>query len=212
MQIQSTTKKFILSAACFVAAGCGPMEEPSLDEVAPPLARAEQQAQCETCPNDPPPPTGGGSTPLLKFWMGNNGMDAACGTIGASVRRDLYLPADDSLVTNDDARSMTLYSVKAGTRIILCDSKSEWVQTSGGYFVKAHDDMAIIEVLQDIGSRLIGSFELGINDGTVRQDYVPASQVDFTHFWQGLDGKVSIIRVFPPGYALPASSLDYCDI
>lgn len=153
---------------------------------------------------------GSGTAPRLTFWKGNGGLDASCGTLNGATRADYFLGHGTAPVSNDEARSVTLQGIPAGTRLILCDSRPAW-SAPQGHLAKTQDDIALIEVLRYVGRYVVGTFEASFDDGRVRQRYLPPPRADSPHFWKGLDGKVSIIRVFPPGTALPPAQ-DFCDV
>lgn len=162
-------------------------------------AQVEPRAICETCP----PPTGGGTGggSRIQFWEGNNATQDDLGSIGVTTQSHFYdLTSGGNPIDNDEARSLTLHNIKAGTTIILCDDPHAWFPLPG--FECGHDDVlgnrddvTTIRVKQDVLMRTIGTFEQNTSSPSVDVSWVGAKPNCF----DGIDGKVSMIKIYPPG-------------
>jgi hypothetical protein len=102
-----------------------------------------------------------------------------CGAVPTSQSGNWSLKASGSPVENDEARSCTLMDVVAGTVITLYDNPDG----------KTDDDWTEIKAHQNILSICISSFEVDTNSTQYSVTY---------HKKNGLDGKVSYIRVIAP--------------
>lgn len=116
-----------------------------------------------------------GDGPMVDLHEGNNGsQDLVCALpAGQPVSVDF---TSGGPCANDEARSVTLRDVSAGTVLFLYDSP-------GG---NREDDWVAIEALQDVSFRRIGSFESSFEDAGIRMLYFPNN---------GLDGSVSRLEV-----------------
>ena len=137
-----------------------------------------------------PEPTG--TVPRILFYSGNNLGNSYLGNIELSTRRDIDV-RETHEIANDEARSAELWNVKAGTHIVLCASPTS---DSG-----VEDDFVIIHVRQDLTSYVIPTFDEAVNDGPVTKEFyagnisiIGPSDLSF------VDGKVSLIRIYPPGW------------
>ncbi|MDC0708690.1 hypothetical protein POL68_09440 [Stigmatella sp. ncwal1] len=165
----------VLSVLLFAAA-CGPESEPATDgagqEVAAPLAQKEEINPLV-------------SPPIITFWE-NNG----CGgdQVGWYVYNNaaMIMPnASGSGWVNDEARSMMLFRVDAGTIIRVYDSPS------GSH----SDDWAEITLKRYVSELCISSFEYASPNDDYSLRYCDEGN---------LDGKVSQARAQP--YAFTGSS------
>ncbi|CAO3638285.1 unnamed protein product [Cunninghamella echinulata] len=77
---------------------------------------------------------------------------------------------------NDEARSMKLTNVRAGTKITVYDSKDG----------STGDDYCVTRVKKQVSEYIVGSFEQSVDNDTVRVEFYRNN---------GLDGKVSFIRI-----------------
>lgn len=80
------------------------------------------------------------------------------------------------VIPNDEARSMRLINVKAGTKITVYDSKNG----------DTNDDYCIIRVKNQVSEIIINTFEQSKDNENVKVEF---------HGNNGLDGKVSYIRI-----------------
>ncbi|KAI9305397.1 hypothetical protein BJ944DRAFT_265268 [Cunninghamella echinulata] len=100
---------------------------------------------------------------------------------GNGANQNIVANYDDTdyagrVTPSDEARSMKLYDVKAGTRIIVYDSNDG--STDKPY--------CVIQVKADVGQYIVPTFERNIDD--------PAVSIEFNGY-DGLDGKVSYIKI-----------------
>lgn len=116
-----------------------------------------------------------GDGPMVDLHEGNNGsQDLVCALpAGQPVSVDF---TSGGPCANDEARSITLRDVSAGTVLFLYDS-------SGG---NREDDWVAIEALQDVSFRRVDTFETSFEDAALRMLFFPNN---------GLDGKVSRLEV-----------------
>lgn len=84
----------------------------------------------------------------------------------------------DPYLENDEARSVKLFDLQKGSIIRLYDSPDG----------KTNDDWVSIELKKNITELCVGSFERSIRNSTLTVSF---------HRNNGLDGKVSYIRVYP---------------
>lgn len=80
---------------------------------------------------------------------------------------------------NDEARSMVLSLARAGAQVSLFDSPD----------CRTNDDFTIVRLKRDVFVKTIGSFQRSFDDDDVEVDY---------HHDNGLDGKVSCVRISTP--------------
>jgi len=112
---------------------------------------------------------------LILFYEGNNGSQNLVCTLKVKMDR-INFKNDSYGCDNDEARSLVLSYVKAGTRITIYDSPD----------AKTNDDYTVITVKRSIPYYRVNSFQGNIND-----DYVKATY----HRKNGLDGKVSYVKI-----------------
>jgi hypothetical protein len=161
--------------------------------------QVEPRELCETCP----PPTGGGTGggARIQFWEGNDATQDDLGSIGVTTASHFYdLTSGGNPIANDEARSLTLRNIKAGTTIILCDDPHAWFPLPGfhcGYDseIGNRDDVTTIDVKQNVSMLTIGTFEQTVNNNYVNVTWKQAGPNCIV----GLDGKVSMIKIYPPG-------------
>lgn len=119
--------------------------------------------------------SGVASGPMLDLHEGNDARQNLVCTLHAAQTTAARFPGHADC-DNDEARSLTLRGVPAGTVVRLFDDPD------GG----RGDDWTEIEVLRDVSARVIGTFERSTSDADVRVTY---------HRHNGLDGKVSRLEV-----------------
>lgn len=120
-----------------------------------------------------------GSDSAVVLLNGNNGKGGVTCTFGLAAS-DFWNLKDTSGCHNDDARSMRIISGRKGTVITVYDSP-------GG---STDDDYTVIRLKQDIHQpNDLATFEKNISDATMDVKH---------HHRNGLDGKVSAIRVQLP--------------
>ncbi|ELU8564822.1 hypothetical protein [Vibrio parahaemolyticus] len=113
---------------------------------------------------------------LLAFYEGNNGSQDLVCSIPISGNKNIDFTSDSYGCDNDEARSMVLHQVRSGTQITVFDSPS----------ANRNDDYTVINVLNDISSYTIDTFEHTFQN--------PWISVSFRHV-NGLDGKVSRVEI-----------------
>lgn len=179
-----------------VSVGCGGAMEPegaaSTGEAQ--VAQVEQQAVCEDCP----PPTGGGTGggASIRFYEGNGATQDMLGAIGVTSESHFYdLTSGGNPIPNDEARSMELRNIKKGTTIILCDDPHPYFPLPGFLCGGNKDDILTILVREDISMATIGTFEQSATTATYYSTWKQAEPGCIV----GLDGKVSMIKIYPPG-------------
>jgi hypothetical protein len=167
--------RVVVMGAALCAAACGPeggtAEEPS--------GTTSQAAVCADC--EPGGGGGGGydsngTYPVVTFWEGNGCTQDQVGWFSAASLPTTIPNTSGSGWVNDEARSMLLTNIKAGTVIRVYDNGSG----------STSDDWAEIRVNRNIESRCVYSFQLSNQDA------------DFTlnvHYRDGLDGKVSRVTI-----------------
>ncbi|HZI04137.1 MAG TPA: hypothetical protein VEZ71_08960, partial [Archangium sp.] len=144
------------------------------------LASLSQEAICETC--EPGDDTGGGgggsggSFPVITFWEGNDCTQDQVGWYPATSLPMNIPNTSGSGWVNDEARSMRLFNIQAGTVIRVYDSSSG--STSAPW--------AEITVNRFIANRCIYSFQVPWCDADYKLDL---------RYRGTLDGKVSLVRV-----------------
>lgn len=111
----------------------------------------------------------------IRFMEGNNGTQNQKGECTDTAGTRIKFSETDGF-TNDDARSVILFNVRAGATIRIYDN-------SDG---KTSDDYMVIVVKKEVQEYTIGSFEENIDDDVVKATYYPNN---------GLDGKVSRVEV-----------------
>jgi len=113
--------------------------------------------------------------PTLDLHEGNGGTQNLVCSPAVGQPKSVHFQ-DHGECENDEARSLTMYDVPAGTIFFFYDNP-------GG---NREDDWVVIEVLEDLGVRTIDTFETTFEDAEVRMLYFPNN---------GLDGKVSRLEV-----------------
>ena len=113
----------------------------------------------------------------IDFFEGNNGKQDKIGTVSDESGRGYNLKDEGAPVKDDEARSVVLNVIKAGTTITVYDDAKGR---------EGKSDYCIIEVLKDVQQYTVSSFERTYTDESVRVTYSKEG---------GLDGKVSHIRV-----------------
>ncbi|MFY0571298.1 hypothetical protein ACN28E_46740 [Archangium lansingense] len=203
------TRGVMILGAALVLSACGSLEEASVP-VEQALSTAKQAAACEDC--EPGGGGGGGGpvTPHIEFFEGNNASQDSLGKVylppnGEFRSYDLTAAGTNIGIPNDEARSMVLRNIPAGTLIVLCDCPhsaeqclfADWVYYKVRY--------------ETIVSKTIGSFE---------EDLPSSSENLVMGYWQHpwrsgservMDGKVSVIQVFAPGVPDEVVSSVGCD-
>lgn len=120
--------------------------------------------------------TAGGATgPLVTLKEGNRGTQNTVCELGVAQAKQVRFPGHPEC-DNDEARSLILHDVPAGTTLLLFDSPDRSLQ----------DDWTAIRTKRHVLSRVIDSFEASFQD----------ADVDVLHAHNnGLDGKVSRLEV-----------------
>ena len=113
----------------------------------------------------------------MKFYEGNDASQDRICTL--STEKSDYWHCKKHSGWNDEARSVKLCNVRPGTKIYVYDNPDG----------KTDDDWTEIRVKRFSGEIIVGTFEKDRNDDKVWVDY---------HKDNGLDGKVSYIKVKPP--------------
>lgn len=106
------------------------------------------------------------------FYSDNGGGGNKLGSIDSSGGQSYNLKDSEPPIQNDEARSVVLQGVDAGSILIVSDSPNGCMD----------DDWCVIEVLQNIDNYTVPSFEQPINEQWLRLTYFK---------FNGLDGKVS---------------------
>ena len=112
--------------------------------------------------------------PAVFFYEGNNQTQRLLNTFHESYIGRIW--------PNDEARSLSLYNVIAGTIIQVYDHPEG----------KGRDDMCTINVFQPVKTYDVDSFEYQIDDTNIGVTVDPK-------YHNGLDGKVSYVRITLPG-------------
>jgi hypothetical protein len=111
----------------------------------------------------------------IRFMEGNNGTQNQKGECTDVASQRINFKETDGF-TNDDARSVILFNVRAGAIIRVYDNPDG----------KTSDDWMEIRVKKEVPTYTVGSFESNIDDDVVEAIYHPNN---------GLDGKVSRVEV-----------------
>lgn len=111
----------------------------------------------------------------IRFMEGNNGTQNQKGECSDAPGTKINFKKTKGF-TNDDARSVILFDVRAGAVIRIYDDPDG----------KTSDDYMEIKVKKQVQKYTINTFEQDINDETVEATY---------HRNNGLDGKVSRVEV-----------------
>lgn len=119
--------------------------------------------------------SGGGTGPMVTLKEGNGGSQNTVCQLGVAQAMQLRFPGHPEC-DNDEARSMLLHDVPAGTTFLLFDDPNRSLQ----------DDWTAVRIKRPVASRTIGSFEATFSD----------ADLDMLHMHNnGLDGKVSRFEV-----------------
>lgn len=115
---------------------------------------------------------------VIQLYEGNNASQTLVGQITDAPGQyfDLKHKTPYDIGGNDETRSLRLNSVRAGAIISVYDSPSG----------DPGDDYTVITVKQNVSTIVIGTFESSYEDANVKVEF---------HHHNGLDGKVSAIRV-----------------
>jgi hypothetical protein len=115
---------------------------------------------------------------VITFYEGNNGTQDVVAKFGDDATVDLDLKSDNMGIPNNEARSVTLSWVRPGTRIRVYDSPSG----------STDDDWTDIYVRQLREMIVITAFDKNVDNADVQVSW---------HKDNGIDGKVSRIRIYP---------------
>ena len=118
-------------------------------------------------------------------YEGNNATQDVVCAFSTALRRNINMKGSDSErhgCENDEMRSIVLDRIKAGQRITFFDSPDG----------DENDDYAVLDILKDTRSAVIPTFEKSVLNENYRLTF---------HKKNGLDGKISYIKIEPNGAA-----------
>ena len=206
------TSGVMMLGAALVLSACGSPEEATAP-VEQALSAAKQAAVCQDCEPGGGGGGGGSVTPQIEFFEGNDATQDSLGKVylppyGEFRSYDLTASGTNIGIPNDEARSMVLRNLPAGTRIVLCDCPHSSDNFPDSCPIA--DRVSYTVRYETLVSQTVGSFEEALSTG----DTGNLSMYYSKHPWTSdrvMDGKVSVIQVFAPGVLAEVANAVGCD-